>query len=117
MKLSINIEMPNYQEDKKTKRNGPTLEEKVRECLECIESNEDSMQEWEFIRRLNNKLMSKPKKGQRTRKLLEMMNPVISKYGKNDPNGVMDSAEFSSARQPGTSKSVSKSTKYLGELG
>ncbi len=116
MKLSIQIEMPKHTEEKK-KPSGPTLEEKVRECLECIESNEDSMQEWEFIRKLNNKLMRREKKGKRVDNLLRMMTPVIEKYGKRDPNGVEEDVEYSSVREPGTSKSLRKSTKYLGDLG
>lgn len=114
MKLSISIEMPKMEEPRKDK---PSLEEKVRDCLECIESNEDSRKEWEFIRTLNNKLMKKKRKGSRATNLLEMIAPVIEKYGPKDPNGVLDDAKYSSVRESGNSKSLKKSTKYLGDLG
>lgn len=103
--------------DNEAKSSRMSLEEKVRECLECIESAEESRKQWEFIRNLHNKLMKKKRKGSRAHNLLKMMAPVIEKYGPRDPNGVLDDARYSSVREVGNSKSLRKSTKYLGELG
>lgn len=86
-----------------------SLEERVRECLDKIDSWDESRKEWEFIRTLNNKLQAKKKLGSRAKNLLKMIAPVIEKYGQRDPNGVTDDARHSTSRESGSSRSLTKS--------
>jgi len=65
-----------------------SIEQRVRELLEDIDSGHPSAQQWEQVRRLFNKLACKPKLSKRAENLLRMMEPIIEKYGMMDPKGV-----------------------------
>jgi hypothetical protein len=67
------------------------LEERVESCCELIESAHESREEWDFIRSLNNKLVRLKranKLNDRGHKILEMIAPIINKYGNQDPRYV-----------------------------
>lgn len=57
-----------------------SVEEQVREAIECIESGHDSYMEWKLINKLYASLQ-KMKKTERTESLMAMIEPVLSKYG------------------------------------
>lgn len=114
IKLTVKLAMPEADPDGEPKHQSPRIcvEDKVRDCLEKIEMNEDSYEEWEFIRRLNNKLMQKKKLGKRAKNLLEMISPTIEKHGPKTSKKVISKSEGHSATRP-DGKSLKKSTAYL----
>lgn len=80
MKLRIHIEMP---EPGKQKYPIPdrekSLEEEIRYMIDCIESGHDSSVEWRALNRLYKVLRTK--KSPRAKRLIEMMEPTLQKYG------------------------------------
>lgn len=84
MKLSIMLEMgppkevamPHKQDEK-----APSVEQQVREAIECIESGHDSYTEWKLLNKLYGELRRKEKKSPRIKNLIEMIEPVLAKYG------------------------------------
>lgn len=59
-----------------------TVEEEVRECIECIESGFDSHVEWKTLNGLYRELRKLPK-SPRVTNLIDMIEPVMSKYGQH----------------------------------
>lgn len=59
----------------------PTVEEKVREALECIESGFESHVEWTMINKLYKDLIASPKKNERMQNIISMIAPILKKYG------------------------------------
>ncbi len=57
-----------------------TIEEQVREMIECIESDEDSNVEWRALKGLYADLV-KMKQTDRIKRLRKTIKPVLSKYG------------------------------------
>lgn len=82
MKLEIILDIP-MPKQKSTSSEKPdtTLEQDVREALECIESGYDSTTEWKMINRLYKELKATPKKTKRIINILKMIEPVMAKYG------------------------------------
>lgn len=81
MKLQVLIDMP----DPEMSRKYPeipesSIEDDVREAIECIESGHNSIVEWKMINKLHKELRSM-KKSPRVTNLLNMIEPVMSKYG------------------------------------
>jgi hypothetical protein len=89
-----------------------TPEEIIRESLEMIESGYDSEYEWDLVRGLYNRLMSKKKLSNREIELLCMMDPILMRYGQLDHRGVnLNPARMSELRaQLQASKALSSST-------
>ena len=82
-KILIELEMPappapvQKQEPKERK---PTIEEKVREALQCIESGHDSHEEWILINKIY-KCLKKKKLSERGQNVVNMIEPVLAHYG------------------------------------
>jgi hypothetical protein len=57
----------------------PTVEEEVRQAIEMIESGHDSYVEWKLLNKLAREL--RPRKDARSKNLMEMIDPVLQKYG------------------------------------
>lgn len=86
IKLMLQIEMPDKQTTAAA-RPAPDpvkklpLEDKVREALECIDSDYDSHVEWIMIRKLYKDLRALKKPSDRAMSVMRMIEPVLSKYG------------------------------------
>lgn len=59
----------------------PTLEEKVRDAIIMVDSGHESDMEWDYLKRVYNKLETM-KTTKRIHNLLEMIHPVLAKFGK-----------------------------------
>lgn len=57
------------------------IEDKVREALECIDSGYESGVEWAMINGLYRSLCKLKKPSPRARNLIEMIEPVLAKFG------------------------------------
>lgn len=81
MKLSIELEMPPPSKEKPEPVHKQSVEERVRECLECVESGRDSHKEWLILSNLYKALLNTKKKSPRGKNILKMIEPVMTKYG------------------------------------
>lgn len=82
MKQKITILIDSVPSPEKTKKSaGPSVEERVQDALELINSGHESRAEWEFIRRVNNYLMKKSQLNSREKNVLAMIQPCIKKHG------------------------------------
>lgn len=79
MKLNILLEMEAPKEKYPVEKSN-SIEDDVKEAIECIESGYDSVVEWKMINRLYKELRSM-KKNPRIENLIQMIEPVMSKYG------------------------------------
>jgi len=64
-----------------------SLEEKLADAMEMIESGHDSTKDWEFLKAINNKLHAKKKCGKcskRELKILKLIAPTINKHANKD---------------------------------
>lgn len=77
--MKIVIEM-RHTPPKETKYKPKSIEEQVRECIECIESGHESKVEWKLLNRTYAKLL-KLKKTPRVRNLIKMIEPLLAKHG------------------------------------
>lgn len=59
----------------------PCIEDQVREALDCIDSGYESHVEWLMIGGLYRKLKQLARPSPRALNLIEMIEPVLSKYG------------------------------------
>jgi hypothetical protein len=57
----------------------PSIEEEVREAIDLIESGHDSYMEWKLLNKLAKELRTR--KDARSKNLMEMIDPVLQKYG------------------------------------
>lgn len=80
MKLSLAIEMPAPKMERKACPR-PSVEDRVREALECIDSGYDSSVEWTLINSMYRKLRSLKRPNERAKNLIKMIEPVLSKFG------------------------------------
>lgn len=64
-----------------TKPKGPSVEERVQDAIDLIDSGHESRSEWEFLRRVNNYLMKKPKLSDREKNVLALIQPCMKKHG------------------------------------
>lgn len=80
IQIMVKMEMPEETAPEYTQCQ-PSLEEKVRDAIIMVDSGHESDMEWEYLKRVYDKLESmKPTK--RINNLLEMMHPVLAKFGK-----------------------------------
>ena len=56
-----------------------SIEEEVRQAIEMIDSGHDSYVEWKLLNKLAREL--RPRKDARSKNLMEMIDPVLQKYG------------------------------------
>lgn len=78
--ISMSLEMPR-RDSPPTYTKRCSVEEKVREALELIDSGHDSRVEWEMIIRLYRTLRNTKKKTKRMVNLIQMIEPVLEKFG------------------------------------
>lgn len=77
--MKIVIEM-RQSPPKETKYKRKSIEQQVRECIECIECGNDSKVEWKLLNRTYAKLQ-KMRKTPRVRNLIKMIEPILAKHG------------------------------------
>ena len=58
-----------------------SVEDKIREALDCIDSGHDSAVEWSMVNRVYRDLCALKKPSPRAKALKEMIEPVLEKYG------------------------------------
>lgn len=58
-----------------------SVEDQVRDALECIESGYKSDVEWTMVNKLYRALKAKPKLSPRAENLMKMIEPVLAKFG------------------------------------
>jgi hypothetical protein len=82
MKVQILLDMePSMPKEKyPVPANETSIEDDVREAIDCIESGHDSVVEWKMINRLYKELRDM-KKTPRVTNLIAMIEPVMAKYG------------------------------------
>jgi len=81
-RISISLQMPSAEAPvRKPEASRVPVEDRIREALECIESGEDSAQEWILVNKIYKLLKSKKNLGPRGRNLIKMIEPVLAHYG------------------------------------
>lgn len=89
MKIQIALEMPEPKAEKSSEKLLPlSVEDKVRSALDLIDSGHESRVEWSMINRLYKALCNAPKKNKRMQNLLDMIEPVLAKYGFSEVSAV-----------------------------
>lgn len=78
----VRIEMPEPVREERARPKSPkvSVEERVRDALECIESGHDSSVDWQFINKTYKQLCSL-KQTPRVANLKKMIEPVLAHYG------------------------------------
>lgn len=85
--IMMSLELPSTETPKHLKPR--TLKEKVVLCLDLIETEDPkAAKAWEYIKKINNKLMKKDKLSASQDDILKLIYNMISKYGQQDPDGV-----------------------------
>lgn len=87
IKVMLELPMPAPQpvpvQEKKEEKKEDTvsIEDKVREALECIDSGYESGVEWAMINRLYKDLKGLKKPTDRAKNLMKMIEPTLAKFG------------------------------------
>lgn len=79
MQIKIMLDMPPPEVDKTKRDEESSIEDDVREAIEKIDSGHDSYVEWKLLNKLAKELRSR--KDARSKNLMEMIDPVLQKYG------------------------------------
>lgn len=80
IKMMLELDPPSSEKTKQSVVDeGPTVEEQVRQAIEMIDSGHDSYVEWKLLNKLAKELRSR--KDARSKNLMEMIDPVLQKYG------------------------------------
>jgi hypothetical protein len=81
VKIMVGTEPPSKEKTKECacKDDLPSIEEEVREAIDLIESGHDSYMEWKLLNKLAKELRTR--KDARSKNLMEMIDPVLQKYG------------------------------------
>jgi dUTPase len=87
MSVRILVEVAPPQPEKTGKSCGMSVEDKVRHALQLIDSGYRSDVEWSMINRLYKSLLRAPK-NERTQSLIEMIKPVLAKFGYHEVTNV-----------------------------
>lgn len=92
MKLNIMLEMgpPEGECNYPSPENKPSVEDQVRDAIDLIESGHDSYVEWKMLNRLMSDLRGMSKKNQRVQNLIDMIDPVLNKYGMHGVEEIED---------------------------
>lgn len=88
MKVSISIEMPKPDTEIPEVYKKVSVEDKIRQMLDLIDTDHSDHVDWETLRRLYNKLQSIKAPSRRQKNLIDMITPVMEKYGYSDAAGV-----------------------------
>lgn len=89
MKIKLLIEQTPPRREECRKKPTLSVEEKVRDACDLIESGHDSREEWNLIRNINNHLMKKEHLNKRQANILLMIQEIIDKYHRMDDNKVI----------------------------
>lgn len=82
IKLMIGLEAPEPKSPNSSKKHLPIpVEDRVREAIELIESDYASGVEWHMLSKLYRDLCNTKKKSKRMVNLINMIEPVLAKYG------------------------------------
>lgn len=86
MKLHVMLEMGPPPADKRPQEKPEpvsSIEDDVKEAIECIESGHDSHVEWKMLNGVYKELRKREdqKKNKRVANLIKMIEPILSKYG------------------------------------
>lgn len=80
IKMMLELDPPSSEKTKQSVVDeGPTVEEQVRQAIEMIDSGHDSYVEWKLLNKLAKELRSR--NDARSKNLMEMIDPVLQKYG------------------------------------
>lgn len=66
---------------KKEESTAPSVEDRVKEAIDCIDSGHDSRIEWSLLTRLYKDLSNLKKPNDRARNLMKLIKPVLAKFG------------------------------------
>lgn len=95
--VSVGLDMP---KTRCAKEEGKlSIEERVRDAIDMVESGHESRRDWEFLRRLNNAIMKKYNCGKCNERMLNILmtlQPIMEKYGQYDHEGVIQAPELHS---------------------
>lgn len=80
-KIMIEVGMPTPEVSNKPEIKCPPLEDEVRDALDLIDSGYKSDVEWVMINKLYAELCSLKNPSDRAKNLLNMINPVLAKFG------------------------------------
>ena len=78
--ISLSVPSPESTAKKEEIKSTP-LEDEIRDALELIDSGHESHVEWIMINKVFKALQDRPKKSPRVQNLINMIQPVLSKYG------------------------------------
>ena len=92
-KINIKIAMPDHR-DTPPPQQSYGLCEYVQELVDEIEAGYPSREAWCSLRRIFNRLARAPRLTQVQRRAFELAEPIILKYGFNDPRGVEVAAAY-----------------------
>lgn len=79
IKLMLQVGIPT--ETRAPEYEKPSVEERVRDAIECIESGYKSDVQWLLLNKLYTSLSKKPKLSPRARNIVQMIEPLLAKYG------------------------------------
>ena len=79
--IHILLDAPPPPQNNQPQKPPHSVEDEVREALDCIESGYRSDVEWIMLSKLYKELLNSPKRTPRMESLIEMMKPTMSKYG------------------------------------
>jgi len=85
MRIKLLIDTPTPEREAK-----PSIEERVDEALELIDSDAESIAEWNFIKNLNNRLCKCKKLSPKAKKILEKIQPILHKHRDANSEGEID---------------------------
>lgn len=85
MQISIELRMPEPRKleasSEKPVEKKKSPEQVIEECLECVESGNDSHKEWATINKIYKKLTESKKPTERAQRLIDKIRPVLEHYG------------------------------------
>lgn len=58
-----------------------SIEDEIRDCLDCIMSGHDSKREWKVVNKVYRELKAKSNPSKRVQDLIAMIDPVLNKFG------------------------------------
>jgi|TARA_R110000868_G_scaffold411428_1_gene703892 Ca2+-binding EF-hand superfamily protein len=79
IQIMLQTEPPAPNKNKSIEKPDTSIEEEVRQAIEMIDSGHDSYVEWKLLNKLAREL--RPRKDARSKNLMEMIDPVLQKYG------------------------------------
>jgi hypothetical protein len=97
-KVKIQLEILGDQ-DAPERQPKQSVEDRVKEWMEDVESGRPSREQWIRLRNLFNKLANAPKLSPRAQNIVKMIEPIMQKYGFMDSKGVDLQASYPFERE------------------